>query len=50
VSARVAVNSWGAWVGYCNECGETTSGNRSRVELWADVHNSDYHAGKRSKP
>ena len=43
MSARVAVNSWGAWVGYCPECNVTASGNPSRMHLWADVHNSDYH-------
>ena len=46
VSARVAVNSWGAWVGYCPECNTTTSGHPSRVQLWADVHNSDHRSGQ----
>lgn len=43
MSARVAVNSWGMWVAYCQECNTTASGNRSHVHLWADVHNAEHH-------
>lgn len=41
MSAHAAVNSWGQWVGYCTACNETTSGNRSRVNVWADEHKHD---------
>jgi hypothetical protein len=44
MSARAAVNAWGQWFGYCTKCTETIAGNRSKVHLWADVHNSDNHA------
>ena len=44
VSARAAVNSWGQWIGYCIDCTETASGNRSRVHLWVETHNDAHLA------
>jgi len=43
MSARVAVNSRGQWVSYCQPCGESVSGSMVSVYLWSDVHNSDKH-------
>jgi hypothetical protein len=43
MSARVAVNSHGQWIAYCQACNETASGTMRSVDLWADAHNSYQH-------
>jgi hypothetical protein len=43
MSAHAEVTPWGQFIGYCTRCTETISGNPSRVQLWADVHDSVAH-------
>lgn len=43
MSAKVEPHPLGGWTGYCDECRVTISGHMKPVDLWADVHNDDYH-------